>query len=303
MHELRWDPQLREWVIIASHREGRPTDPDRCPFCDMHVPDVIALDNAFPSLLPLPEDVVEGGEEIRKRGRALGKCEVILYSSDHEDQIEKLEPKQIERIVGLWKERYMELSKDFKYVFIFENRGKQIGVTLTHPHGQIYALPFIPPIIQKELDSSEEYFRSSGGCLYCDLVAQELEEKERMINENSSFVQFVPFWAHWPFESLIIPKRHLTSIIDLDHNETRDLALLLKSTFSRYNDLFSDDLSYVMALHQKPSRGYERYHLHIEIYAMNREGKKFKFRGGVETGVGTFINPVAPEDATRKLRG
>jgi len=266
MHELRWDPQLKEWVIIASLRGGRPIDPDRCPFCEMHVPDVLALDNAFPSLLPFPEDVVEGGEEIRRRGRAYGKCEVIVYSPYHDRQIEKLEPERIERIVELWKERYTELSREFQYVFIFENRGKQIGVTLTHPHGQIYALPFTPPIIQKELDSSEEYFRSNGRCLYCDIIAEEQREGKRMIQENDSFVQFVPFWAHWPFESFIIPKKHVTSIIGLNRKEVGDLALLLKSSFSRYYDLFSGDLSYVMALHQKPSIGeYKHYHFHTYV--------------------------------------
>ncbi len=303
MHELRWDPQLKEWVIIASHREDRPLHPTRCPFCELDFNDVLALDNAFPSLSPSPEGVKEESKELERRRKAFGKCEIILYSPDHEGQIEKLELGVIERIVEVWRERYGELSKEFQYIFIFENRGRQIGVTLTHPHGQIYALPFIPPLIRRELDSSDDYFRSNGKCLYCDVVARELEEKERVIEENCSFVHFVPFWSHWPFESHIIPKRHVTSIMEFDRQEIEDLALLLKSSLSRYYDLFSDDLSYIMALHQRPSFGeFQHYHFHIEYYVMNRENQKFKFRGGVETGAGTFINPITPEDAARRLR-
>ena len=203
MAELRWNPLIKDWVMIASHRQNRPQMPkDWCPFCpgSGKVPDhftVYEYDNDFPALSqnpPVPDDVET---RIYKTKPAYGKCEVILYSPEHTVTLPELPVDHIRELVDLWTERFVEISKDekIKYVFIFENRGDVVGVTMPHPHGQIYGYSVIPKKLQLEMESCKEHFDETHNCLICDMLEDEMNCGDRIIMENEDFVTFLPFFS------------------------------------------------------------------------------------------------------------
>ncbi|MEA3431413.1 MAG: galactose-1-phosphate uridylyltransferase [candidate division WOR-3 bacterium] len=312
MSELRFDPVLREWVIVATSRQERPLLPkDVCPFCpgSGKVPDsydVYIYPNDFSSLsIPPPEITVEVGE-LRKAREASGVCDVVLYSPDHNLTFADLPVAQIEKIVRLWKKRFEELArmKEIKYVFIFENKGEVIGVTIPHPHGQIYAFPFIPPRPRKELNSSWEYWRRKKKCLFCKIMKDEKKNRKRLVTENSSFISFVPFYAKYPYEVHIYSKRHIQTLLQFTEEEEKDLAHILKVITKKYDNLFGFSSPYMMVLHQAPvdNKDYSYYHFHIEFYPPYRAKDKLKFRASCETGAGTFINDTSPEEKAEEMR-
>ena len=318
MHQIRWHPLLGEWVIVASHRLDRTLLPPKelCPFCPTRDPsrptevpepdfEIVVFENRFPSLSERAE-----GPPVRrgvfKARRGIGVCEVVLYTPQHEGALYDLPEEQVYKLVKVWTDRYLELGeKPFvKYVFIFENRGTAVGVTLHHPHGQIYAYPFIPPLIRREIENMRRHWRREGRCLVCDIVRQEMEEGERVVFENDSFVAFVPFFARWTYEVHIVPKRHVSHMAQFSDDEQFDLALALREMVLRYDNLFGFPLPYMMVMHQAPTDGRERpfFHYHIEFYTPHRARDKLKFLAGSESGAGVFINDAAPEDKARELR-
>jgi len=209
--ELRWNPLLGEWTGTASFRQARTfLPPDNiCPFCanlngDGEVPvnsyDVAVLENRFPSLQPSPGKPSVEGSSLFPVQRSRGICEVLLYTSDHKTTLAQASVEQIYKLILVWTSRFRQLSQlNFvKYVFIFENKGEAIGVTLHHPHGQLYAYPFCPPRITRELDQSRKYHTETGMCLICDLLKHEVQDGRRIICSNASFTAFIPFSARWP---------------------------------------------------------------------------------------------------------
>ncbi|OPZ89269.1 MAG: Galactose-1-phosphate uridylyltransferase [Firmicutes bacterium ADurb.Bin419] len=216
MSELRWNPLIRDWVIIAPKRQGRPDMPkDWCPFCPGtgKVPDrydVISYDNDFPSLSKEAYiDTVSEGE-VSRRKNAYGKCEVVLYSSEHNKSLWQLSTNQVEKLVNLWVERFNSLKEDrkIKYIYIFENRGEMVGATIPHPHGQIYAYPYIPKRIEIEIESCRDYQRKNNSCLICDMLEVETASGRRVITENRDFSAFVPSFSECPYEVYIVSKNH-----------------------------------------------------------------------------------------------
>ncbi len=297
---MRYNPVLREWVIIAERRRERPKlEKEGCPFCgDINSKGVISLPNKYPSLIECRDFTEKNFYEKRAPS---GICEVLLYTRKHDLSLASLSIDDIGKVVHLWKDRYVQLSKKqgIKYIFIFENRGKEIGVTLTHPHGQLYAFSFIPPIIERELGSSLEYFMDNHSCLFCDIIQNELKERSRIVFENHEFLAFVPFYANWSYEVHIYPKKHEFSLSNME--EAWSLAECLKKVLSSYEIAVREDCSYILAVHSQPIPAVDHYHFHIEIYPpYSVEG--MKYRGGVETGVGTFINALSPEDSAKMLR-
>lgn len=310
MNELRWDPSLEKWVIVASRCQKRPLLPTYCPFCPgaKEIPrrfDVMTLPNKFPSLSPKETAPKHRSMGLYRKAAAKGICEVIVYCPQHQKSLAKQPLKQIVKLIDLWKKRYKILGrkKFIKYVFIFENKGKEIGITLTHPHGQIYAFPFIPPIIQTELDAGKRYKKKHKRCLFCSILKRELKDK-RIVYCNDNFVAFVPFYASWPYEVHLYSRRHFGSLSDLTDNEKLALAEALKVMIQKYNRLFGFELPYTMVLHQTPTdeKNYSHYHFHIEFYPLHRAKDKLKYRAGVETGAGVFINPCSPEEKAEELR-
>lgn len=206
----------------------------------------------------------------------------------------------------VWTDRFIELSKlEFvKYVFIFENKGEAIGVTLLHPHGQIYAYPFVPPRIERELEESEKHYVEIKRCLLCDILAEEKNDGRRIVAENKSFAAYIPFFARYPFELHIISKRHLLDLTEFSKMEQIDLAEILKQVLASFDKLFDISFPYMMVLHQKPADGenYDFYHFHIEFYPPLRTATKLKYLAGSETGAGMFINDTLAEEKAAELR-
>jgi UDPglucose--hexose-1-phosphate uridylyltransferase len=313
MAELRFNPLTKDWVMIASHRQNRPQMPkDWCPFCpgSGKVPDhfdVYEYDNDFPALSqdpPVPDDVAT---DLYKTKPAYGKCEVILYSPEHTITLPELPVSHIKKLVDLWTERYLAMKQDekIKYVFIFENRGDVVGVTMPHPHGQIYGYSFIPKKLELELASSKEHFEETGRCLLCDMIKDEYAAKKRIIIENDDFVAFLPFFSEYPYGMYIAAKGHKQSLDQFTEQEKENLADILKKVTGTYDSLFDYHFPYMMCMHQSPVNGEDTsdyYHFHIEFFPPMRSKDKQKFNASSETGAWAHCNPTAPEEKAEELK-
>ncbi len=319
LSELRWHPLLEQWVITATHRQERTFFPpdDYCPLCPTdpdgvptEVPaenyELVTFENRFPSLERRPPKPSVKGTNLYKVRPSQGVCEVVLYSPEHVGTLSDKSEEEINHVICVWTDRYVELGAlDFvDYVFIFENKGREIGVTLTHPHGQIYAYPFVPPIVQKEIDSSAQYERKTGNCLTCDILSEELSDDRRIIIQNDGFVALVPFYARYPYEVHVISNEHRVCLPEFSDGERLNLARILKTVLLKYDNLWGFSLPYIMVLHQRPTDGreYGHYHFHIEFYPPYRTKDKLKFLAGSESGAGVFINDTLPEEKARELR-
>ena len=313
MAELRWNPLIKDWVMIASHRQNRPQMPkDWCPFCpgSGKVPDhftVHKYDNDFPALSqepPVPDDVETN---IYKTKPAYGKCEVILYSPEHTVTLPELPVPHIRELVDLWAERFTEISADekIKYVFIFENRGAAVGVTMPHPHGQIYGYSVIPKKIELEIDAFKEHKEKTGNCLMCDMLKDEVEAKSRIICENEDFIVFLPFFCEYPYGVYIAAKRHIQNLNDMTDSEKTNLASILKETAGTLDSLFDYAFPYMMCMYQNPVNTGEAtdfHHFHIAFYPPMRSADKIKYCASSETGAWAHCNPTAPEEKAEELR-
>lgn len=296
---------------MATKRQKRPVMDNLCPF-DPGAPevpseyDLLVLPNRFPSLdLDAPEP--ETREGFYKVARGRGVCEVILYSSDHNGVLGEYPRSHLIKLIDLWRERYLFVGSDeaVDYVFIFENRGEEMGVTLSHPHGQLYGYPFIPPFIERRLWGAEKYYMETGGCVFCATLENELASEERLVYVNEGFTAFIPYWSKWSYEVNILPNRHFGSIAEIKDTEKPLLAEVLKTVLQKYDRLFGFKLPFIMVLHQDPTDGgkYPHHHFAIEFYPPHRSRDKLKYQGGSETGAGAHINVTRPEDAAEELRG
>jgi UDPglucose--hexose-1-phosphate uridylyltransferase len=300
MSELRWHPLLEEWVTVAPWRQDRTYHPpaDHCPLCptrpgkpvtEIPEPDyhIAVFENRFPAYT---------GDQ--------GRCEVVCYTPDHDSSLGEQSVEHIQDLVEVWRDRTAELGRlpNVRYVYIFENRGEVIGVTLSHPHGQIYAYPFVPPTLQRELRAGARHMRETGRCVYCDVLEGE-RGGERTVVRDERWIAFVPPFARWPYEVHLAPIRHHGGLLDQDADEDASLALVLKGLLQKYDRLFGRPLPYVMAMHQKPpGRGNRHHHFHIEFYPPNRTEDKLKYLAGSELGAGAFILDARAEDTAAELR-
>ena len=312
MAELRYDPLTNDWIMIASHRQNRPQMPkDWCPFCpgSGKVPDdfdVLEYDNDFPALSqnpPVPDDVAAGPY---KTAPCHGKCEVILYSKEHTVTLPELPLPHVRKLVDLWCERHNIISADekIKYVFIFENRGEVVGVTMPHPHGQIYGYPFIPKKLELECASMKKHKKETGKCLICDMMETEISEKKRIIFENEDFVVFIPFFSAYPYGLYIVSKAHKQYITEFTEREKDNLAAAIKNAAGTLDSLFDYTFPYMMCMHQAPvnSGDVSDFHFHIEFYPPMRSRDKQKFNASSETGAWAHCNPTCPDENAAELR-
>ena len=317
MSELRYHPFLDQWVITATHRQDRtflpPADfnplapsipgkfPTEIPFADY---DIVVFENKFPSLqFPAPAPVVNS-HPIMPVLPAEGICEVIAYTSDSNATFAELPFHQVRKLTRVWKERYIDLSsKPFiEYVFIFENKGKEIGVTLFHPHGQIYAYPFIPPIPKTEIAQELSYFSQHRIALMGSIIQEAIAEN-RVIWQSDTFVAFVPGFARYPYEVYVVPREHKASLEDFNPMDLDGLAEALLVVTRKYDRLFDFSMPYIMAMHQAPCRSKSPAHwFHVEFYPPYRTANKLKYLAGSEAGVGAFINDTLPEETAATLR-
>ena len=319
MSELRYNPLQGDWVATATQRQDRTflPPPDFCPLCPTkpgkfptEVPepdyDVVSFENRFPSLKRDPEPPAIEPSGIYDVKQSFGICEVVLYSPNHNTTLAAEPVERIYKLVRVWRDRYAELAeRDFvKYVFIFENKGEAVGVTLHHPHGQIYAYPFVPPVAARELEQGRKFHEETGKCLMCTIVGQELADGRRIIAQNGDFAAYIPFFARYPYEVHIAPKRHLQALTDFGAAEERNLAEILKQVLAAYDRLFVRSFPYIMAIHQRPTDGqaHEAAHFHIEFYPPMRTAEKLKYLAGSEAGAGMYINDTLPETKAGELR-
>jgi UDPglucose--hexose-1-phosphate uridylyltransferase len=307
--ELRFDPLRREWVAYATERNDRTFLPTAfCPLCPSgaggksEVPldtfEVVVFENRFPAFGP------DRVDDRPVRPSSTG-CEVVVYTPEHSLTLAQLPLDRVRLLIDVWAERYADLGSrpEVQYVYIFENKGEEVGVTLHHPHGQIYALPFVPPFAQAELAAAREHLDATGQCLHCEQLEREAAGT-RVVTASEEIVAFVPNAARWPYEVHLYPRRHVASIAELDGDEREALASALLRVTGAYDRHFGFSTPYVMALHQAPTDGrdWPQAHLHFEFYPPHRRPDRLKYLAGVELGAGTFVNDTRPEDTAAHLR-
>jgi UDPglucose--hexose-1-phosphate uridylyltransferase len=329
MPELRKDPTLGRWVIIATERVRRPRDfsvprPARrggpCAFCAGHEHETPAevlayrepagaraggpgwrvrvVPNKFPALR------IEGDLERRGQGlydvmNGLGAHEVIVESPDHDASLATLPTTSVELVLSAYRDRILDLRRDerFRSVVVFKNHGAEAGATLEHAHSQLIATPVVPLVVAEEVHLARSYHDYRERCLFCDILRQELEERQRLVAEGEHVVAFAPFAARFPFETWLLPRRHAAAFEHAGAAELRDLAGVLRAVLARLATAV-DDPPYNLILHSAPFGAAESrsYHWHVEITP------KLTALAGFELGSGFHINPLAPEDAARALR-
>lgn len=315
MSELRYHPFLDTWVATATHRQDRTyhPPPNSCPLCpsrpgfETEVPfseyDVVVFENRFPSFSPRPPVPAIEGSPLMPVRSAAGVCEVVCYSADHGATFATLPRSQVRKLARVWRERYCELmaKPDVEYVFIFENKGEIIGVTLSHPHGQIYAYPFVPAVPRRELECERRHFENTGRRLADDWLKQELDSDQgrRVILQNDTFVAVVPVFARYTYEVHVVAREPLESMAGFAPRHLDDLADALGSVARAYDRLFGFSLPYIMAMHQHDVP-YTRFH--VEFYPPHRTADKLKYLAGSEAGAGAFVNDKLPEEAADELR-
>lgn len=313
---LRWHPLRGEWVAYAGHRQHRTFLPPKefNPLAPTHdaahpteVPagdyDIAVFDNLFPTLTPLAHDPPEALVDTRP---GLGACEVVVFSQAAHDTLGGLPLWHIELLFEVWAHRTRVLGArpEVQYVFPFENRGVEVGVTLEHPHGQIYAYPFVPPIPARELAQQRAYLEAHGRGLLEDLFAREIAARERLVYHGDLALAVVPSCARHPYEAWIAPRRGAPSLADLTADERGDLARALKTLLLKYDALWARPFPYVLVCHQAPTDDapHPEAHVHFECYPVYRMRDRLKYLAGSELGAGVFTADTRPEDTARELR-
>ena len=300
---IRWDPLAGEWVVIAAARQDRTflPPPDQCPL-DPSAPgrptevpadsyDVVVFENRFPSLR-----------------EPLGRCEVVCFTSDHDASFAQLSPRRVRTVFEAWVDRTRVLSAlpETRQVYCFENKGEEIGVTLHHPHGQIYAFPFVAPRTEQMVAQAGEYARSRGGRnLFDDLVAAELRAGTRMVTRNEHWVVFVPEAARWPYEVRIFPVARVPDLPALSEPARDAFGPLYLDVLRRFDALFDRAVPYIAAWHQAPVRDEAargQFAAHLQVLSVRRAAGKLKYLAGTESGMGVWINDIVPELAAQWLR-
>lgn len=328
MPEFRKDLITGRYTIIAPERakrprqsfaESSPTRPEPCPFCpgneDQTPPEILAyrapgtradspgwivrvVPNKYPAVLDDKPDVLHS-DGLYKSIRAVGAHEVIIETPEHVKNMAQLGHRQIAAVLRAYRDRIAALKKNarWRYLLIYKNEGVAAGATLEHAHSQLIALSEIPPVISEELKQARDYFGATGRCCYCDTVRTELERRERLIAESGHFVVFCPRASRFPYESWLVPKRHAPCFEQADAEENVELSALLREILVRLDRaLGQPSLNYVIHTQTCGEEASEHKHWRLEILPKTTQV------AGFEWGSGSFINPVAPEDAARILR-
>ncbi len=314
MPELRIHPFLGTYTMVAANRQKRPHLPkDWCPFCpgSGKVPesyDVLLYPNDYPALSTSPEIITS--HDFYEVKEAYGACEVVLYSSNHEAKLYELELSQITKIVKLWKEQFLFHKKDKKiqYIYPFENKGEEVGVTMPHPHGQIYAYSWLPLKIKTELENSRNFFQKTGKNLLQEVTNQELKEKSRVIFENDRFVAYIPFFTDYPYGVYVAPKINIENLSKFSSKDCESLAEVLKNITGAFDLLFDRPFPYMMVVHQTPVNNEEfaysdnYYGFHIEFYPPLRAANQIKWYASSEMGAWAAANVKNVDETSEELR-
>lgn len=319
--QLRYDVMRGQWVMIAAHRQQRTFQPAAadCPLCpsstgaatEIPAPDydVVVFENRFPALAMTGGPAAPLDQEPESTGLpeplpGVGRCEVVCFTSDHDASFADLTPDAADLVVEAWIDRTAELSAlpGVAQVFCFENRGKEIGVTIDHPHGQIYAYPFITPRTARELQNAEAYRARTGRSLVDDMLAGEQEAGVRIVARTEHWTAFVPFAARWPYEVHLYPNVRVPDLASLSPAARGEFAPLYLDLLRRFDRLFDQRIPYISAIHQAPvRRGRDELGLHVELFTLRRTADRLKYLAGSESAMGAYANDVSPEEAARRL--
>jgi galactose-1-phosphate uridylyltransferase (family 1) len=316
--QLRYDALLGEWVVIASHRQTRTFLPpaDECPLCPSRsgrpteVPEsdyqVVVFENRFPSLSTAVSGDVPpfaAGVPLADLRPGFGRCEVVCFTSEHNRVFAELGRERARLVVDVWAERTAELSAvdGVGQVFCFENHGEEIGVTLSHPHGQIYAYPFVTPRVEKILASVRRHRAATGGDLFADLVAAEAVGP-RVVAANDHWTAFVPAAARWPYEVQFFPLRKVPDIPALGDAERDAFVEVYLDVLARFARRFDTPMPYIASWNQAPVHNRDDWWLHLQLFSLRRAPGKLKYLAGSESGMGAFITDTNPEDIAEQLR-
>lgn len=326
----RFNPLLREWVLVSPQRTERPWqgkvekcpatpsvsyDPD-CYLCPGNqraggkqtpkYSGTYAFDNDFPALLPdaEPQQFEESGLLLARTEK--GVCRVLCFSPRHDLTIPRMNPQELRGVIDAWAEQFLSLAKIpwVRYVQIFENRGDLMGASNPHPHCQIWVNATLPNLPAREDESLRAHHSEKHSCLLCDYLQLELERKERIVCHNDGFVVLVPFWAVWPFETLVLSQRHIASMAQLNSDERDLLGDILRRITIRYDNLFETAFPYSMGFHQQPTgdQDHEAWHLHAHYFPpLLRSATVRKFMVGYEL-LASPQRDLTPEAAATRLR-
>ncbi len=316
--QLRFDRTTGQWVIIAAQRQDRTYKPpaDQCPLCpgptgltsEIPAPDydVVVFENRFPSLAgagSAPHTATDADGFAAAPGH--GRCEVICFSSDHTGSFAALQPPQARLVVQAWRHRTAELigRPGIEQVFCFENRGEEIGVTLHHPHGQIYGYPYLTPRTVAMLGQARDHRNNHGGNLFADLLAAEVSDGRRVVARTDLFTAFVPFAARWPVEVHLYPNRKVSNLTGLTDTEVDDFASIYRELLGRFDRMYDSPLPYMAALHQyNDTEAQQDGYFHVELMSVRRSATKLKYLAASESAMDAFIADVTPEVVAARLR-
>jgi UDPglucose--hexose-1-phosphate uridylyltransferase len=327
----RWNPLRQAWVMVSPHRTQRPWqgevgqktlpssvtyDPE-CYLCpgntraggETNPPydSIFTFVNDYAALLPdLPAATDAPASSLLIAEGARGLCEVLCFHPDHSLTLARMTTAEIRKVVDAWIREYEELGglEWIKYVQIFENRGAMMGASNPHPHGQIWSTGFVPDEPAAETVAQREHLAKTGHCLLCDYLAAEDGEGERVIFENDHFTVLVPWWATWPFEALVVSRRHIGAMPDFNDDEREGLADALRRMATRFDNLFETSFPYTMGFHQAPTDGsaHPEWHFHAHFYPpLLRSATVRKFMVGFEM-LGMPQRDITPEIAAERLR-
>jgi UDPglucose--hexose-1-phosphate uridylyltransferase len=326
--ELRRDPVIGRWVIISTERGKRPSDFEQepepemgklCPFCpgneDKTPSEILAyappgrpqnkpgwwvrvVPNKFPAL-QIEGSLDRQGEGLYDKMNGIGAHEVLIETPDHKKEIPDLEDSRVEDIFWAYRDRIIDLRKDprFEYILVFKNKGAAAGASMSHAHSQMIATPMVPQRVRQEMKGGKLYYDYKERCIFCDMIAQELEKKDRIVAENEHFVAIEPFAPRFPFETWILPKTHDSHFEDLQKPEAFNLSKIVKLIMTKIR-IALDDPPFNYILHNSPLKepSLPYYHWHIEIMP------KLSKIAGFEWGTGFYINPTPPEEAAQFLK-
>jgi UDPglucose--hexose-1-phosphate uridylyltransferase len=313
---LRWHPLRGEWVAYATHRQNRtflppadynPLAPSADPDHPTEVPagrwDVAVFENLFPTFATTAHTAPAHSVPTTP---ARGRCEVVVFTQAPTASLGTLPLWHIELLLDVWADRYDELGAlaDVAYVYPFENRGIEVGVTLNHPHGQIYAYPFVPPVAAQALRQERRHYEEHDRGLLEDMVAAELDQRIRLVYRGTEVSAFMPVCARYSYEVWIAPHRRAASFTQLTRTERRDFARALKTVLLKFDGLWSRPFPYIMAVHQAPTDGaaHPEAHLRVELYPAYRMPARLKYLAGSEIGAGVFTADTVPEEKVKELQ-